>query len=100
MAAGFWRVNVGSNDRNYQVKDLANAVAEAVPGTEVSINKAAQPDTRSYQVDFSLFRSLATKSSTAGHAAPIDRHAGQGPAQHGFRRSGFPQFALYPAQSA
>ena len=55
----FLALNVGSNERNYQVKDLANAVAEAIPGTTVSINKAAQPDTRSYQVDFSLFHSLA-----------------------------------------
>jgi nucleoside-diphosphate-sugar epimerase len=55
----FLALNVGSNDRNYQVKDLANGVAEAIPGTKVSINKDAQPDTRSYQVDFSLFRSLA-----------------------------------------
>jgi UDP-glucose 4-epimerase len=57
----FLALNVGSNDRNYQVKDLANAVAESIPGTKVSINKAAQPDSRSYQVDFSLFQSLAEK---------------------------------------
>jgi nucleoside-diphosphate-sugar epimerase len=55
----FLAVNVGSDDRNYQVKDLANAVSEAVPGTTVNINKAAPPDTRSYKVDFSLFASLA-----------------------------------------
>jgi nucleoside-diphosphate-sugar epimerase len=55
----FLVLNVGSNDRNYQVKDLANAVAEVIPGTRVSINKAAQPDSRSYHVDFSLFCSLA-----------------------------------------
>jgi nucleoside-diphosphate-sugar epimerase len=58
-SALFLALNVGSNDRNYQVKDLANAVAEAISDTKVSINKAAPPDTRSYQVDFSLFRSLA-----------------------------------------
>jgi len=52
-------VNAGSNDRNYQVRDLANAVAAAVPGTRVSINTLAPADSRSYQVDFSLFRSLA-----------------------------------------
>ena len=55
----FLAVNVGSDERNYQVKDLANAVAEAVAGTSVSINEAALPDTRSYKVDFSLFNSLA-----------------------------------------
>lgn len=52
-------VNVGSDRWNYQVKDLAEAVAQAVPGTKVSINLAAPPDKRSYRVDFSLYRSLA-----------------------------------------
>ena len=50
---------MGSDDRNYQIKDLSSAVAEAIPGTTVKINKTAQPDTRSYKVDFSLFASLA-----------------------------------------
>ena len=52
-------VNVGSDDRNYQVKTLANAVAAKIPGTEVSINTSAPADSRSYQVDFGLYRSLA-----------------------------------------
>lgn len=53
------RVNTGSNERNHQVRDLAAAVADALPGTEVSINTEAPVDSRSYQVDFSLFTSLA-----------------------------------------
>jgi nucleoside-diphosphate-sugar epimerase len=52
-------VNVGSDERNHQVRDLARAVAENVPGSEVSINAAAPPDARSYRVDFSLYRDLA-----------------------------------------
>jgi UDP-glucose 4-epimerase len=52
-------VNAGSDDRNYQVKDLANAVARSVPGTDVSINTSAPADSRSYKVDFGLYRSLA-----------------------------------------
>ncbi len=52
-------VNVGSEGWNYQVRQLAEAVAEAIPGTDVSINHQAQPDTRSYKVDFSLFAGLA-----------------------------------------
>jgi UDP-glucose 4-epimerase len=52
-------VNAGSNDRNYRVRDLAAAVAEALPGTSVSINSKAPADSRSYRVDFSLFESLA-----------------------------------------
>lgn len=52
-------VNTGANDQNYQVRDLAEAVAAAVPGTEVSINADAPVDSRSYKVDFSLFERLA-----------------------------------------
>lgn len=52
-------VNVGSDDCNYQVKDLAHAVAARVEGTEISINTSAPVDSRSYRVDFGLFRSLA-----------------------------------------
>jgi|SRR5579883_17067 nucleoside-diphosphate-sugar epimerase len=55
----FLAVNVGSDEWNYQVRDLAHAVAAAVPETKVSINTAAPPDGRSYKVDFSLFRKLA-----------------------------------------
>lgn len=55
----FLSINVGSEVWNYQVKDLADAVAKASPGTTVSVNRQAQPDTRSYKVDFSLFKSLA-----------------------------------------
>jgi UDP-glucose 4-epimerase len=52
-------VNTGSDDRNYQVRDLARAVAEALPGTTVNINAKAPVDSRSYRVDFGLFKSLA-----------------------------------------
>jgi nucleoside-diphosphate-sugar epimerase len=58
-------VNVGSDDRNYQVKDLALAVAEAIPGTSVSINTDAPVDSRSYRVDFGLYRRLAPNHQPA-----------------------------------
>jgi nucleoside-diphosphate-sugar epimerase len=57
----FLAVNIGCDEWNYQVKDLAEAVARVVPGIEVSINKDAQPDKRSYRVNFDLFRKLAPK---------------------------------------
>jgi len=52
-------VNVGSDEWNYQVKDLAEAVAKVIPDVQISINKNAQPDKRSYRVNFDLFRKLA-----------------------------------------
>jgi nucleoside-diphosphate-sugar epimerase len=55
----FLAVNIGSSEWNYQVKDLALAVAEIIPGVEISINKNAQPDKRSYKVNFDLFKKLA-----------------------------------------
>jgi nucleoside-diphosphate-sugar epimerase len=55
----FLVVNTGSNQWNFQVKDLAAAVARLLPRVEVSINENAQPDKRSYRVDFSRFRALA-----------------------------------------
>jgi nucleoside-diphosphate-sugar epimerase len=54
-------VNVGSNEWNCQVKDLAYAAAQAIPGVEVVINKNAQPDKRSYRVSYDLFQKLAPK---------------------------------------
>ncbi len=55
----FLAVNVGSDEWNYQVKDLAQAVAKVIPGTAISINKNALPDKRSYKVCFDLFKKLA-----------------------------------------
>lgn len=52
-------VNAGSNEWNYQVKDLALAVKEILPSIDVSINTNAQPDKRSYKVNFDLFKKLA-----------------------------------------
>ena len=52
-------VNTGSNEWNYQIKDLAMAIQSQLPNVEVSINEAAEHDKRSYKVDFSLFSSLS-----------------------------------------
>ncbi len=51
--------NTGSDVWNYQVKELAEAVAKEIPGTSVDINTQAPPDKRSYRVDFSYFKKLA-----------------------------------------
>lgn len=52
-------VNVGRTDWNYQIKDLAQMVAEEIPGTQVIISGSPGGDKRSYKVDFSLFEKLA-----------------------------------------
>jgi hypothetical protein len=52
-------VNAGSDSWNHQVIDLAHAVATAMPGVDVSVNRDAAPDRRSYRVNFARFRALA-----------------------------------------
>jgi nucleoside-diphosphate-sugar epimerase len=52
-------VNVGSEEWNYRLRQLAEAVASVIPATEVLINHAAPPDRQSHRIDFSLFRRLA-----------------------------------------
>jgi nucleoside-diphosphate-sugar epimerase len=55
----FLAVNIGSNEWNYQIKDLAQAVARIMPDVDISIDKNAVPDKRSYRVGFDLFKKLA-----------------------------------------
>lgn len=43
--------NVGSDDQNYQVRDIAERVAAAFPGCSTSFGPPG-PDNRSYRVDF------------------------------------------------
>jgi len=45
--------NVGANDENYQVRDLAEIVKSLVAGSEVHLTGETGPDPRSYRVDFS-----------------------------------------------
>ena len=43
--------NVGVTDHNYQIKELAEIVADVVPGCEVTFADNAGPDKRSYRVN-------------------------------------------------
>jgi nucleoside-diphosphate-sugar epimerase len=44
--------NVGMTDENYQIRELAEIVAEIVPGSRVEYAPGVTPDARSYRVDF------------------------------------------------
>jgi hypothetical protein len=80
----FLALNVGCDEWNYQVKDLAEAVAQVIPGIEVSINKDAQPDKRSYRVSFKKFKQLA-----AGYTPRIDLKAAIAELRDGLRAIDF-----------
>jgi nucleoside-diphosphate-sugar epimerase len=80
----FLAVNVGSNDWNYQVKDLAETVTQVIPGVDISINKNAQPDKRSYRVNFDLFKKLAPR-----HQPQVDLVSSIKELKEGLEKIGF-----------
>jgi nucleoside-diphosphate-sugar epimerase len=45
--------NVGRSGENYQIRQVAEMVAEVVPGCEVAFAEGASADLRDYRVDFS-----------------------------------------------
>lgn len=50
--------NVGINAENYRIRDLAEIVRETVPGCRVEYAPDAEPDKRTYRVDFSKIHDL------------------------------------------
>ena len=44
--------NVGRTEHNYRIREIAQIVAEVVPGCRIEIAPDAEPDKRSYRVDF------------------------------------------------
>ncbi|GIK75328.1 MAG: UDP-glucose 4-epimerase [Chloroflexota bacterium] len=45
--------NVGVNEENYRIRELAEIVRETVPNCRVEYAEGAEPDKRTYRVDFS-----------------------------------------------
>jgi nucleoside-diphosphate-sugar epimerase len=48
--------NIGRNDANYRIRDLAELVEEGVPGSRIVFSPDAGPDKRSYKVSFDKAR--------------------------------------------
>jgi nucleoside-diphosphate-sugar epimerase len=47
--------NIGTDEQNYTIRQLAEVVQERLPECEIEYAEGASPDTRSYRVDFSRF---------------------------------------------
>jgi nucleoside-diphosphate-sugar epimerase len=45
--------NVGRNDQNYRISEIAEIVKETVPGCQIAFAEGAGPDLRNYRADFS-----------------------------------------------
>jgi nucleoside-diphosphate-sugar epimerase len=45
--------NVGRNDQNYRIREIAEIVKETVPDCEIAFAEGAGPDKRNYRADFS-----------------------------------------------
>jgi len=50
--------NVGRNDQNYRIRELAEIVRETVPNCEIEYAADAGPDKRTYRVDFSKIEQM------------------------------------------
>ncbi len=81
--------NVGSDRENYQVRDIAEVVAAAVPGSAVAVAGTSSPDARSYRVDFSK---MASALPAATFRWTLDRGAAEladAYRRHGLTREAF-----------
>lgn len=87
-------VNAGTDGWNYQVRDLAHAVARHFHNVTVSINENAAPDKRSYKVDFSLYKQLAPNHQPQITLDDAIDDLKQGLESIGFSDAGFRQSKL------
>jgi nucleoside-diphosphate-sugar epimerase len=84
QGGAFLAVNAGSDEWNYRVRDLAEEVARAIPGVDVSIAERSGPDRRSYRVSFARFQGLAPE-----HQPQIDLRVAVDDLKDGLRGMGF-----------
>jgi nucleoside-diphosphate-sugar epimerase len=78
--------NVGRDDENYRVREIAELVGRVVPDCEVTFAEGAEPDTRSYRVSFAkiaerlpAFRPQWTASRGVEQVYAALKDAGIGP---------------------
>ena len=69
--------NVGRAEDNVQVRDIAEMVRDAVPGSKVSLADGAGPDLRNYRVDFSKLAETFPELNLLLERPGRDRRAGR-----------------------
>lgn len=81
--------NVGADEENYRIADIARIVAEVVPGATVEITGEAGPDERSYRVDFGKIRRHLPGFQTAWTARQGAEELHRRYTEHGLGDPGF-----------
>jgi nucleoside-diphosphate-sugar epimerase len=82
-------LNVGANDWNYRVRDLADGVRSYLGDVDIVLNPAALPDKRSYRVDFGRYASLAPQHQPRETLASAVADVADGLLQAGFADANF-----------
>jgi len=59
-------INIGRDDQNFRVREVAEVVGRTVPGCEIAYAPDASPDKRSYRVDFAKAARLLPEFSATG----------------------------------
>lgn len=85
----FLSLNVGFNDWNFTIKDLACEVKKEFPTAQVRINSNAASDKRSYRVDFSLYRSLSGRGTSCKPIGTSIKQIADAIERSGFRNTDF-----------
>jgi nucleoside-diphosphate-sugar epimerase len=75
--------NVGANAENYTIREVAETVAEVVPGARASFAAGSGPDKRSYRVDCSKLTRLLPDAQPRWSVATGARQLARAYAEHG-----------------
>jgi len=82
-------VNIGANEENFQVKDVADLVHELMPNTSITFTGEAGSDPRSYRVKFDLLNTLLPDFKLEHHLASGMQELHRKMVEHGFSASDF-----------
>lgn len=81
--------NVGRNEENYRIREVAEMVADALPGSRVTFAEGAEPDLRTYRVDFSKLASTVPSFRPRWTVRGGVEQLARAYREHGLTREGF-----------
>ena len=82
-------INIGSNQENFQVKDIADRVKMLIPGADIAYTGEVGEDPRNYRVKFDLLNSIAPDFKLAYNLSSGMEELYRKMAEHGFGKEQF-----------